>query len=96
MKKTEFIEEMSKRCMMKPETIRYIYKMSADFIVEKLLEGDEVDIPSLGKFSISRRTNATYKNLFGNSAEEMVINSKYPNFRIGHYIRNAYKSSLAQ
>lgn len=96
LKKTEFIEEISKRCLLKPEVIKYIYKMSADFIVEKLLEGEDVDIPTFGKFSVSCRSGGIYSNLFGENQEKSITECKYPNFKVGHYIKHAYKSAVMQ
>lgn len=85
MNKKEFVEEVAKRCMLTKYVVDEIYNVSSGLVAEKLILGEPVELPNMGKFEI-REKNA--KNLI--SVKDGVC--FYPSFKIGNMLKNRVKN----
>lgn len=85
MNKKEFIEEVARRCMVKKYVIEEIYNVSSGVIAEKLIAGDSVELPNMGKFEIRKMHS---KN-FVFSKHDLCI---YPGFKVSTSLKNRIKT----
>lgn len=93
MNKTDFINEVAKRCMITKYVVEEIYNVSGGIIAEKLISGEDVDVPQLGKFTTRTKQATTYKNLFGEK-EKYVQESTYPIFKICSPLKTRIKNGF--
>lgn len=89
--KKDFTNEVAKRCMVTPYVVDEIFNVSSGIVIENLLKGEQVEIPSLGKFILRDKKETTYKNLYGNK-EKTVGKMTYPLFQITNNIKNRVKN----
>ena len=90
--KKEFIEEVSKRCMLTSYVVEEVFNVSFGVVCEYLLKGQKVDIPKFGSFSTRERKDTEYKNLFGKGSKT-VDGYQYPAFQIAAGLKNKIKNS---
>lgn len=83
--KKDFIEEVSHRSMLTKYVIAEIYNLSYGIIAEKLISGEAVELPNLGKFEIREKKA---KNLIATPDGTCV----YPAFKIGNALKNRIKN----
>lgn len=83
--KKEFIEEVAKRCMLTTYVVEEIYNVSSGLIAEKLISGESVTIPNIGKFEV-REMNA--KNLAFSNSNTCV----YPALKVSNMLKNRIKN----
>lgn len=83
--KKDFIEEVANRSMLTKYVVEEIYNLSYGIIAEKLISGESVELPNIGKFEI-RKKNA--KNLISVNDGLCV----YPAFKIGNALKNRIKN----
>lgn len=89
--KKEFIEEVSRRCMVTNYVVEEIYNISSGLVTEKLIVGEDVELPKFGKFTLSTRKAMVGKNLFGDS-EKSLQQCIYPSFKICNAIKTRVKN----
>ena len=89
--KKEFVEEVAKRTMLTPYVVDELYNVSSGLVAEKLISGESVDVPKLGKFKLSERKASVYKNLIGRQEKTMDV-IKYPTFTISNPLKNRIKN----
>lgn len=83
--KKEFIEEVADRSMLTKYVVDEIYNISYGIIAEKLISGESIELPNLGRFEV-RKKNA--KNLI--SVNDGFC--AYPAFKIGNALKNRVKN----
>lgn len=91
MTKNEFIKEVAKRCKIAEYVIEEIYNVSSELTIERLIGGENVELPTMGWFKLKERGEVTYKNLFGNK-EKTVDRCIYPTFLLCNNIKNRVKN----
>lgn len=91
MNKNDFVNEVSKRCMITPYVVEEIFNVSSGIAVEELLKGKQVEIPKMGKFIIKKRKTTSYKKLFGKD-DYTVQEYIYPSFQIANFIKTKIKN----
>lgn len=91
MTKKEFITEVSKRCGLTDYAIEEVYNASSSLIAEKLICGENVILPNLGKFELVTRKEMIAKNLFGESEKKIGI-CTYPIFKICNAMKTRVKN----
>ena len=92
--KDEFISELANRSMFSQHAIKEIFDLSVDIVVDTVVKGENVELPCLGRLSLSKRRKAVYKNLFGE--KEKVINSTtYPTFKISTALKSRVKKHIS-
>lgn len=89
--KKEFINEVAKRCMVTDYIINEIYNISSELIAEKLISGEEIELPKLGRFHLTTRKATIYKNLFGKK-ERIIETTTYPIFKICNSLKTRVKN----
>ena len=89
--KKEFVEEVSKRCMLTSYVVEEVFNVSFGVIGETLLKGQKVDVPKLGSFSVRERKDIEYQNLFG-KGQQVVEGYQYPAFQISAGLKNRIKN----
>ena len=55
MTKAEFIKELSKRTDLHPDILRCIFDNMSIIITENIVNGESVDIPKIGRFSLTKQ-----------------------------------------
>lgn len=83
--KKEFIEEVAKRCMVKKYVIEEICNVSSELIAERLIAGDSVELPNIGRFEI-REMNS--KNFVFSKHDSCI----YPGFKVSTSLKNRIKT----
>lgn len=91
MNKIEFVKEVAKRCMLSDYAVEEVFNTSSSLAAEKLICGEEVEIPKLGRFTLVERKPMQGKNLFGNP-ELNLEKCIYPTFKIATGIKNRIKN----
>lgn len=91
MNKKEFINEVAKRCMITDYLVNEIYIISSELIAEKLISGEDVELPKLGWFRLTTRKATVYKNLFGKKEKVSEITT-YPIFKICNSLKTRVKN----
>lgn len=91
MNKADFIKEVSKRCMITNYVVEEIYNVSAGLVAEKLIAGEDVELPKFGKFTLASRKAMVGKNLFGQQ-EKILERCVYPTFKICNAIKTRVKN----
>lgn len=88
MTKNEFISEVAKRSGLSDYAVEEIFNVSANLIIEKMIQHENVIVPKMGTFSIQ---NKNAKNLFGSSSNESKV-CLYPTFKICNSIKTRVKN----
>ena len=88
--KKEFIEEVSRRSKLSDYIIDEIYHVSSELVAETLIHDEDIEIPTLGTFSLNRKEA---KNLFGNVAGDESKVCIYPSFKISNKLRERVKNN---
>lgn len=93
MNKQEFVDEVANRCRLNGHVVEEVYYASFELIAERLIQGESVQIPKWGKFSLKKKKATIYKNLFGKT-EKIERECVYPIFQIGKglkiYVKNGH------
>lgn len=89
--KKEFINEIAKRCNISTYVIEEHFNVMAEIIAEKLIVGENVEIPKLGKFHMVKRKELIGKNLFG-ECEKQLEACTYPSFKIFKPLKTRIKN----
>lgn len=89
--KNDFVNEVSKRCMVTPYVVEEIFNVSSSITIEELLKGRQVEIPKMGKFVLKKRKSTSYKKLFGKD-NCTIQEYTYPSFQIANFIKTKIKN----
>lgn len=93
MNKKEFTEEVANRCMVTKYVVDEIFNVSCGLAIEKMLKGEQVEIPKFGKFLIKTRSPRTYKKFFGKD-NYTVDGYVYPSFQVSSSIKNRVRNGV--
>ena len=89
--KNEFINEVAKRCNVPSYIIVESFNVISNVVAERLISGETVEFPKIGRFYMVKRKEMTGKNLFGKSEKELNP-CTYPSFKIFKSLKNRVKN----
>ncbi|MCI8626311.1 MAG: HU family DNA-binding protein [Lachnospiraceae bacterium] len=89
MNKKEFIEEISKRCQMTTYAVEELYTVSSGLVAERLIAGEEIELPQFGKFVLKEKYARHLLSGQGSMAECLCI---YPAFQIAYGLKTRVKN----
>ena len=87
--KKEFIEEISKRCQMTTYAVEELYTVSSCLLAERLIAGEEIELPQFGKFVLKEKYARHLLSGQGSMAECLCI---YPAFQIAYGLKTRVKN----
>lgn len=83
--KKDFTEEVANRCMVTKYVVDEIFNVASGLVAEKLISGESVELPKLGKFEI-REMNS--KNLVFSNNDHCI----FPAFKVSNMLKNRVKN----
>lgn len=91
MNKTDFSNEVARRCMVTSYVVDEIYNVSSGLVAEKMIAGEQVELPKFGKFTFKKRKGTIYKNLYGGK-DKIVDETVHPTFTMSPALKNRIKN----
>lgn len=91
--KDEFISELASRSMFSQYAVKELFNLSSEIVVDTVIKGENVELPFLGGFSLSKRKMSVYKNLFGEK-EKLINSTTYPTFKISTTLKSRIKKRI--
>lgn len=85
------MRETAKRCHLPAYVIEENFNVMAGIIAEKLIAGETVELPKLGRFHVVTRKEMVGKNLFG-TPEKRLEACSYPSFKISAPFKTRVKN----
>ena len=87
--KKEFIEEISKRCQMTTYAVEELYTVSSGLVAERLIAGEEIELPQFGKFVLKEKYARHLLSGQGSMAYCLFI---YPAFQFAFGLKTRFKN----
>lgn len=88
-----FTHEISARCGLSEYMVTEITNAMSNYISERLISGEAVEIPRVGTFKTTSRKKMTGTNLIGCGQKELEA-CTYPIFQVSSTIKSKLKTSL--
>ena len=90
MNKKEFIREIAHRSGLSEYSVNEIYNISYELVAEKLISGENVDLPKVGSFVLITK-NA--RNILQGTAANIARSCVYPYFKTSETLKNRVKNA---
>lgn len=93
MTKAEFTEELSKRTNLHPDILRYVFDNISLIITERIIEGESVEVPKIGRFSLTKKKSRYGYNVV-NGQNTLLEECVYPTCKISPSFKHRVKDFM--
>lgn len=94
MTKAEFTNELSKRTKMHPDVLKYVLDNVAQIIIENICNGENVELPKIGRFSLKTR-KSSYGYDIKSRERKMKNEYKYPTCKLSPSFKSRIQNFLS-
>jgi len=93
--KSEFTKELARRTNLHPDIIRCIFDNISLIITENIINGDIVDLPKIGRFSLTRQ-HGRYGYNVSTGEYKMLDECIYPTCKISPSFKKRVKDFMGK
>lgn len=91
--KSEFTKELSKRTNLHPDILRCVFDNISLIITEKIINGETVELPKIGRFSLTKKKSRYGYNV-ANGQHTLLEECVYPTCKVSPSFKQRVKDYM--